>query len=76
MASSSSSDSDTCKKFRYEYDNAQMFQKFVTAVNSQYSYNKDGVARAIPIIVYHIIVNYPDLSDSTRPIDTICLMLQ
>jgi peptidoglycan/xylan/chitin deacetylase (PgdA/CDA1 family) len=23
----SSSDSDTCKKFRYEYDNAQMFEK-------------------------------------------------
>ena len=69
-ASSSSSDSDTCEKFRYEYDNAQMFQKFVTAVNSQYSYNNDGVARAIPIIVYHTIVNYPDLSDSNRPIDT------
>jgi peptidoglycan/xylan/chitin deacetylase (PgdA/CDA1 family) len=66
----STSDSDTCKKFRYEYDNAQMFEKFITAVNSQYSYNKDGIVRAIPIIVYHIIVNYPDLSDSNRPIDT------
>jgi hypothetical protein len=69
-ASSSSSDSSTCKKFRYEYDNAQMFQKFVTAVNSQFSYNNDGVARAIPTIVYHTLVNYPDLSDSNRPIDT------
>jgi peptidoglycan/xylan/chitin deacetylase (PgdA/CDA1 family) len=68
--SSSSSDSDTCKKFRYEYDNSQMFEKFITAVNSQYSYNNDGMVRAIPIIVYHIIVNYPDLSDSNRPIDT------
>ena len=47
-----------------------MFEKFVTAVNSQYAYNKDGVTRAIPIIVYHIIVTYPDLSDSNRPIDT------
>jgi hypothetical protein len=47
-----------------------MFQKFVTAVNNQYSYYKDGVTRAIPIIVYHTIVNYPDLSDSNRPIDT------
>src|ERR687888_132622 len=55
---------------RREYDNAQMFQKFVTAVSSQYSFNKDGIARAIPIIVYHTIVNYPDLSDSNRPIDT------
>jgi peptidoglycan/xylan/chitin deacetylase (PgdA/CDA1 family) len=69
-SSSSSSDSDACKKFRYEYNNAQMFQKFVTAVNSEYSYNKDGVTRAIPIIVYHTLVNYPDLSDSNRPIDT------
>jgi hypothetical protein len=47
-----------------------MFEKFITAVNSQYSYNKDGIVRAIPIIVYHTIVNYPDLSDSNRPIDT------
>jgi len=39
-------------------------------VNSEYSYNKDGVTRAIPIIVYHTLVNYPDLSDSNRPIDT------
>jgi peptidoglycan/xylan/chitin deacetylase (PgdA/CDA1 family) len=68
--SSSSSDSNTCKKFRYEYDNAQMFVKFVTAVNSQYSHNNDGTVRAIPIIVYHTLVNYPDLSDSNRPIDT------
>jgi hypothetical protein len=47
-----------------------MFEKFITAVNSQNNYNKDGVIRAIPIIVYHTIVNYPDLSDSNRPIDT------
>ena len=47
-----------------------MFEKFITAVNSQYSYNNDGIVRAIPIIVYHTIVNYPDLSDSNRPIDT------
>ncbi|HZA06603.1 MAG TPA: polysaccharide deacetylase family protein [Nitrososphaeraceae archaeon] len=65
-----SSDTNTCTTFRYEYNNAQMFQKFVAAVNSQNIYNKDGVIRAIPIIVYHIIVNYPDLSDSNRPIDT------
>jgi hypothetical protein len=69
-SSISDSDPDTCKKVRYEYDNAQMFQKFVTAVNSEYNYNKDGIARAIPIIIYHTIVTYPDLSDSNRPIDT------
>ncbi|HJT49968.1 MAG TPA: polysaccharide deacetylase family protein, partial [Nitrososphaeraceae archaeon] len=60
----------TCVKFRFEYNNAQMFQKFLSAVNSQNTYNKDGAVRAIPIIVYHILVNYPDLSDSNRPIDT------
>ncbi|MFL6403426.1 MAG: hypothetical protein ACJ71M_08120, partial [Nitrososphaeraceae archaeon] len=39
--------------------------KFVTAVNNQSNYNKDGIVRAIPIIVYHTLVNYPNLSDIT-----------
>jgi hypothetical protein len=47
-----------------------MFQKFVSAVNNQSNYNIDGIVRAIPIIVYHTLVNYPDLSESNRPIDT------
>jgi hypothetical protein len=47
-----------------------MFQKFVSAVNSQNYYNKGGIVRAIPIIVYHTLVNYRDLSDSNRSIDT------
>jgi hypothetical protein len=47
-----------------------MFEKFVSAVNSQDIYNKDEIVRAIPIFVYHTLVNYPDLSDSNRPIDT------
>jgi hypothetical protein len=68
--STSDGESDTCKKIRHEYNNAQMFQKFVTAATNQYNYNKDGIVRAIPIIVYHTLVNYPDLSDSNRPIDT------
>ncbi len=68
--SSNNGNSGSCDKFRFEYNNAQMFQKFVSAVNSQNVYNKDGIVRAIPIIVYHILVNYPDLSDSNRPIDT------
>ena len=68
--SSDNGNSGTCNKVRFEYDNAQMFQKFVSAVNSEYSYNNDGIVRAIPIIVYHTLVNYPDLSDSNRPIDT------
>ena len=64
------SDTGTCATVRHEYDNAQMFHKFVSAVNNQSNYNMDGIVRAIPIIVYHILVNYPDLSDSNRPIDT------
>jgi hypothetical protein len=60
----------TCTVVRREYDNAQMFEKFITAINSQDIYNKDGIVRAIPIIIYHTIVTYPDLSDSNRPIDT------
>ena len=65
---SDNSSSGTCDKFRFEYNNEQMFQKFVLAVNSQNVYNKDGIVPAIPIVVYHILVNYRDLSD--RPIDT------
>jgi hypothetical protein len=68
--SSDNGNNGTCDKFRFEYNNTQMFQKFVSAVNSQNVYNKDGIVRAIPIIVYHILVNYRDLSDSNRPIDT------
>ena len=65
------SDIGICTTVRHEYNNAQMFQKFVTAVNSQNNYdNRDGMVRAIPIIVYHTLVNYRDLSDSNRPIDT------
>ena len=66
----SDTNTDTCTTVRHEYDNAQMFKKFVTAVNNQSNYNNDGMLRAIPIIVYHILVNYPDLSYSNRPIDT------
>jgi peptidoglycan/xylan/chitin deacetylase (PgdA/CDA1 family) len=68
--SADNGDAGNCKSFRYEYDNAQMFEKFITAVNNQSNYNKDGIVRAIPIIVYHTLVNYADLSDSNRPIDT------
>ena len=68
--SASNTDVGKCTTVRHDYDNAQMLQKFVSAVNSQYGYNKDGIVRAIPIIVYHTLVNYRDLSDSNRPIDT------
>ncbi len=47
-----------------------MFHKFVSGVNNQSNYNKDGIVRTIRIIVYHTLVNYRDLSESNRPIDT------
>jgi peptidoglycan/xylan/chitin deacetylase (PgdA/CDA1 family) len=68
--SSDNSDASRCKSVRHEYDSSQMFEKFITAVNSQNNYNNGGIVRTIPIIVYHTLVNYPDLSDSNRPIDT------
>jgi peptidoglycan/xylan/chitin deacetylase (PgdA/CDA1 family) len=68
--SADNGDAGTFARFRYKYDNTQMYEKFITAVNNQTNYNKDGIVRAIPIIVYHTLVNYPDLSDSNRPIDT------
>jgi hypothetical protein len=39
-----------------------MFDRFVTAVNGQRSYNQDEIIRALPIIVYHGLVTYPDVS--------------
>ncbi|MFL6330287.1 MAG: polysaccharide deacetylase family protein [Nitrososphaeraceae archaeon] len=66
----SSSSRGTCTVVRQEYNNSQMFEKFITAVNMQNNYNRDGIVRAIPIIIYHTIVTYPDLSYSNRPVDT------
>jgi peptidoglycan/xylan/chitin deacetylase (PgdA/CDA1 family) len=54
----------------HRYNNSQMFEKFVTYVNSQDDYNKDGIIRAIPIVVYHDIVIDRDVNDSKIPTDT------
>jgi peptidoglycan/xylan/chitin deacetylase (PgdA/CDA1 family) len=35
------------------YTPTQLFQQFVQRVNSQLQYNKDGIIKALPIIVYH-----------------------
>ena len=72
MNGSSPNDSGdaTCTTIRHKYNSVQMFDKFLTAVNSQNKYNEDAIVRAIPIIIYHTIVTYPDLIDSNRPIDT------
>jgi peptidoglycan/xylan/chitin deacetylase (PgdA/CDA1 family) len=52
------------------YNNFQMFKRFVTDVNSQDIYNHDGIINAIPILVYHNFVSYPDISYSKIPNDT------
>jgi hypothetical protein len=51
------------------YNNSQMFEKFIEHVNSQDKYNTYGGIHAIPIVVYHTIVTYPDVSYSERPVD-------
>jgi hypothetical protein len=52
------------------FGNSQMFEKFVGELNSQNKFNKNGTVKAIPIIGYHRIVTYPDLSHSTISSDT------
>lgn len=51
------------------YNSSQMLEKFIEVVDSQAKYNADGIIRAIPIVVYHTFVDYPDIRDSTRPVD-------
>jgi peptidoglycan/xylan/chitin deacetylase (PgdA/CDA1 family) len=68
--STSSGSCGACTVVRHEYNNSQMFERFIANVNMQNNYNKDGIIRAIPIIIYHTIVTYPDLSYSNRPVDT------
>jgi peptidoglycan/xylan/chitin deacetylase (PgdA/CDA1 family) len=59
-----------CSGVCYRYNNSQMLDRFVEHVNSQDNYNEGGAIRSIPIIVYHSIVTYPDVSFSKIPVDT------
>ncbi len=52
------------------YNNSQMLEKFIANVNSQNNYNTREMIRAIPIIIYHTLVTYPDVIYSKRPVDT------
>jgi hypothetical protein len=47
-----------------------LFQRFVEDVNSQVQYNKNGIINAIPIVIYHNIVNLPDVTFSKDAADT------
>jgi len=42
---------------RYSHNDTQIFQKFIELVNSQFTFNKNGIIDAIPIIGYHDIDN-------------------
>jgi hypothetical protein len=48
------------------YNDFQMFTKFITVVNSQDKFNKNGVT-AIPLIAYHDVVLLPDITLSKEP---------
>jgi peptidoglycan/xylan/chitin deacetylase (PgdA/CDA1 family) len=52
------------------YDNSQMLERFIEYVNSQNSYNEDGKIGAIPIVVYHGIINDTDVTNSKNPNET------
>jgi hypothetical protein len=47
-----------------------MLEIFIANVNSQDNYNKYGIIRAIPIVIYHTFVTYSDVIYSERPVDT------
>jgi peptidoglycan/xylan/chitin deacetylase (PgdA/CDA1 family) len=64
----------SCLTICVYYNDSQMFDRFVAAVNSQNSYNNGAVVRAIPIIIYHNIVTYPDASYSKSPVDTTMIL--
>jgi len=48
------------------YRDSQMFAKFISEVNTQNKFNRNGV-NAIPLIAYHDIVLLPDVSLSNEP---------
>jgi peptidoglycan/xylan/chitin deacetylase (PgdA/CDA1 family) len=52
------------------YNNSQMLDRFIQAVNSQTKFNEDGTIRAIPIIIYHDFVQIDDISKNDIPTDT------
>ena len=65
-----SSEEGSCAGICHSFNNAQMLQKFIVDVNSQLQYNKNGVINAIPIVIYHNFVTYPDVSYSKDAADT------
>jgi hypothetical protein len=66
----SSLEGGVCSGICHSFNNAQMLQKFIADVNSQLQYNKNGVINAIPIVIYHNFVTYPDVSFSKDAAET------
>ena len=66
----SSPEGGVCSGICHSFNNAQMLQKFIADVKSQLQYNKNGVINAIPIVIYHNFVTYPDVSYSKDAADT------
>jgi peptidoglycan/xylan/chitin deacetylase (PgdA/CDA1 family) len=49
---------------RYSHNDTQIFSRFVELVNSQLSFNNNGVINAVPIIGYHDIDNYQTITST------------
>jgi peptidoglycan/xylan/chitin deacetylase (PgdA/CDA1 family) len=67
---SSSQEGSVCAGVCHSYDNSQMLQIFIADVNSQLKFNQGGIIKAIPIVIYHNFVTYPDVSYSKDAADT------
>jgi peptidoglycan/xylan/chitin deacetylase (PgdA/CDA1 family) len=59
-----------CAGVCHSYDNSQMLQIFIADVNSQLKFNLGGIIKAIPIVIYHNFVTYPDITNSKDAADT------
>jgi hypothetical protein len=56
------------------YNDSQMFERFIAEVNSQNKFNQNGTITAIPIIAYHDIVPYSDVSITSEPSATTIIL--
>lgn len=60
----------TCSGVCKYYNNSEMLERFIEAITSQERFNKDGIVRAIPIIIYHAFVPVDDSNENKIPTDT------
>jgi hypothetical protein len=56
------------------YNDTQMFDRFITEINSQNKFNQNDIINAIPIIAYHDIVPYSDASVTNEPSATTIIL--